>query len=683
MLAIHESREDYINPHNIRFIQNHATHSGSTLYGGLLDRCAISSSAEVQKLQKYKERDRTGLTYLKDISINDFANDSIFSDPMKVCICTDDDTLICPPGYDNFIEIRKGEEFFLLVVAVDQAEHPIDAMIQTSPKHTSSGLGEGQLTRPASKFCTNLSFTITSPHDSEELSLYAVDGPCKDADLSTLIIIVQFLPCECPNGFQPSGANETSCTCHCDEYISSYVMCDAQSESLVRQGQTNVWIAYDNTTGYLVYPNCPYDYCKPLNLLTYINLNYPSGADAQCAFNRSDVLCGSCQLGLSLSIGSSRCISCPSYWPVLLVVIVIAAIIAGIILVAVLLILNMTVAVGTLNGLIFYANVLAANRTILLPFSEQNYITVFISWLNLELGLDTCFIEGMDAYTKTWLQLAFPTYVICLVVMIIIICSFSSKFSNLIGKKDPVATLATLILLSYAKFLEIIFKALAYANLQYQDGSHTVIWLPDATITYFIDKHIILFVAVIAIIVFVGLPYTTLVFTWQWLLHLPDWKVFKWMRNPKLQTFIEKYNTPYTARNRYWTGLLLLVRIVLYLVGALNVSNDPEIALTSITFTVGCLLVLKGLCGRLYRKWPVDALETFFYFNLLFLSVFTQYSLDEAEKNKGVPAYISVTVTLLALLLTIIYHIYFHSSLLKKLQHTTLHAKLTRVFEQE
>ncbi len=325
-------------------------------------------------------------------------------------------------------------------------------------------------------------------------------------------------------------------------------------------------------------------------------------------------------------------------------------------------------------------------RSIILPFSEQNYVTVFILWLNLELGLDTCFIEGMDTYIKTWLQLAFPAYVICLVVIVIIICSFSSKFSNLIGKKDPVATLATLILLSYANLLEVIFKALAYANLQYQDGSHTVVWLPDATpLTYFCDKHVILFVVVIAIIALVGLPYTTVVFTWQLLLHLPDWKIFKLTRNPKLQTFIEKYHTTYTPRNRlaYWTGLLLLVRIILYLVGVLNVSNDPQIALTSITFAVGCLLVLKGFCGRLYRKWPVDALETFFYFNLLFLSVFTQYSLDKTEKNKEVPAYISVTVTIFVLLLIILYHIYFHSSFLTKLQHTSLHMKLTRIFEQE
>ena len=115
------------------------------------------------------------------------------------------------------------------------------------------------------------------------------------------------------------------------------------------------------------------------------------------------------------------------------------------------LVLNMTVAVGTLNGLIFYANVVYVNKSILLPFQETNFITVFISWLNLDLGIDTCYFPKMDSYVKTWLQLAFPAYVIFLVVLIIIISSYSTKFSNFIGQKDPVATLATLILLSYAK----------------------------------------------------------------------------------------------------------------------------------------------------------------------------------------------------------------------------------------
>ena len=44
-----------------------------------------------------------------------------------------------------------------------------------------------------------------------------------------------------------------------------------------------------------------------------------------------------------------------------------------------------------------------------------NLVTVFVSLLNLELGVDTCYFPGMDAYVKTWLQLAFPAYVILLV----------------------------------------------------------------------------------------------------------------------------------------------------------------------------------------------------------------------------------------------------------------------------
>ena len=221
----------------------------------------------------------------------------------------------------------------------------------------------------------------------------------------------------------------------------------------------NIFLRHCNDTninGYLlIYPNCPFDYC----LLTSppVDLSQPNGADAQCVFNRSSLLCGSCQRGLSLSFGSSRCLPCPIYWPMLLIAITIAAILAGLALVALLLVLNMTVTVGTSNGLIFYANVVYANKSILLPFKETNFNTVFISWLNLELGFDTCYFQGMDTYTKTWLQLAFPVYVILLVVLVIIISSYSTKFSNLIGKKDPVATLATLILLSYTKLLEACF----------------------------------------------------------------------------------------------------------------------------------------------------------------------------------------------------------------------------------
>ena len=659
VFALHSHEFRYLKIQSMHFSQNHANISGSTLYGGLLDRCAVSPLAEVHK--KYPRGFKgDGIVYFKNVStptIYDYfnyhtmelvidTNFSVSSDPVRVCLnCLNaDQNNGCTHQY--YTEIERGQTFTLSVVAVDQVGQPVNATIQTSLHFTESGLAEGQLARKIPAECTNLTFNVVSPHVSENLSIYASDGPCKDSEFSRATIQIHFLPCSCPIGLQISGMKNTNCTCDCHSDISQYVdQCDSHTGLLFKKPQSRAWISYINDTDltdYLVYPNCPFDYCLPTNPSVYMYLNQPNGADAQCAFNRSSLLCGSCQPGFSLSLGSSRCLPYPSYWPTLLIAITVTAILAGIALVALLLLLNITVALGTLNGLIFYANIVHANNSILLPFQTRNFITVFISWLNLELGIDTCYFPGIDTCIKTWLQLAFPAYVILLVILVIIISSYSTKFSNLIGKKDPVATLATLILLSYAKLLEICFKSLSVGILEYPDGSSGMLWLPDATINYLSGKHIPLFIATFLLLL-VGLVYTALLFSWHWLLYLPRWNIFKWSRNPKIQTFIETYHKPYIPKYRYWTGLLLIVRVILYLVhvAATNVSNDSTIALTAISFTICCIFTLRLFFGsRLYRKWPVDVLEIIFYFNTLFIVLFTWYSLNSQSMNQKAAAYI-------------------------------------------
>lgn len=575
----------------------------------------------------------------------------------------------CNYQQQESIKIKKGQAFSVSLVAVDQINHPVDATVQSILRFNGSGLAEGQLTRSIPGQCTELMFSIVSPQDHEVLSLYASNGPCNNAELSTLNLEIDFLTCNCPIGFQSSKKNAAiNCTCECHESISRYMTCNPLTESLMRQSQPIVWISYINgtnaSTGYLVFPNCPYDYCNPFSVP--IDLTQVSGTDRQCAFNRSGLLCGSCQTGLSLSLGSSRCLLCPTYWPVPFVFITAAALLAGIILVVTLLALNMTVAIGTLNGLIFYVNVVAVNRSILLPFEEQNFITVFISWLNLELGIDTCFFPGMDAYSKTWIQLSFvAAYVVFLIAFImIIISSYSSKFTNFISKRNPVATLSTLVFLSYAKLLEIVFTALSFSIIQYPDGSNKHIWLPDATVTYLQGKHIVLFITAL-ILLQLGLLYTLLLFSWQWLLCLPNWRIFSWTRKQKLHTFIETYHAPYVSKHRYWTGMLLLIRAILYLITAVNVSNDPQVTLVSVIFTLGFILLLKAFIGRLYRKWPLDVLETFFYFNLLALSLFAWYFINGKDQYKSV-AHISITITFLLLLAIILYHLHTYTVLSSK-----------------
>ena len=677
MFAIYEreQQDNDLNTQCIYFSQNSATISGSTLYGGLLDRCTVSQLAEAHKLSN------VGIAYFMYVSIPTYythkailinTNISVSSDPVQVCLCINNDR---DCTHRSYIEVKKGENFTLSLVAVDQIGQPVNATIQTSLNFTESGIAEGQLARKIHAECTDLEFNVVSPHNFENLTLYALDGPCKDADLSRVITEIHFLPCSCLLGLQVSGTNTTNCTCECHRDISQHVEhCDGHTGSLVKRPQSRAWISYindTNLTGYFVYTNCPFDYC----LLTSppVDLNQPNGADAQCAFNRSSRLCGSCQPGLSLSLGSSHCLPCPNYWPALLIAITMAAILAGLALVTLLLVLNMTVAVGTLNGLIFYANVVYANKSILLPFQDTNFITVFISWLNLELGIDTCYFPVMDTYIKTWLQLAFPAYVILLVVLVIVISSYSFKFSNLIGKKDPVATLATLILLSYAKLLETCFKSLSVGILKYPDEHPSqMLWLPDATVKFLSEKHIPLFIVAVSILL-VGLVYTTLLFSWQWLLYIPRWRIFRWSRNLKIQTFIETYHTPYTPKYRYWTGLLLIVRITLYLVSAVNVSNNPTIALIAIIFAVCCIVILRNfIASRMYRKWPVDVLETYCYLNILLFAMFTWYTLDNSDSNQEAAAYTSVIITFIVLLLIILYHVYIYTTVFSMIKKTKL-----------
>ena len=674
------STRSNLKPLSLHFLENNASISGSTLYGGLLDRCAVSQFAEVRiKYVEDYETGGNGIRYLEHVSTITESDVAISSRPVKVCLCIDDEHNCT---HQRHIEVKKGESFNVSLASIDQINRPVSGLIHASFTFARSAVASGQATREIPAKCTNLTFNVFSPNSSEQLTLYALDGPCRNVTLSNILLDVKFLPCSCLIGLQIVGNNrETNCTCECHEKIGQYVEeCDSHTGAFLRKSQSKAWIAFTNETNssYLVYPNCPFDYCN-FSLNISINLNQLNGADAQCAFHRSSLLCGSCQPGLSLSLGSSRCLQCPSYWPALLVSISIVAILAGIALVALLLVLNMTVAVGTLNGIIFYANVVYSNKSILFPFQETNFVTLFVSWLNLELGIDTCYFPGMDTFGKTWLQLAFPAYLILLVALVIIISSYSSTFSNLIGKKNPVATLATLILLSYAKLLEVCFKSLSSGNLNYPDDSVIMVWLPDATVEYHSGKHIVLFLTALLILL-VGLVYTALLFSWQWLLHLPRWRIFRWSRDQKLQTFIETYHTPYTPRYRYWTGLLLLARAILYLVAAVNVSNDPTIALTAIFIIVCCILALKAFTGsNVYRKWPVDVLETFFYLNILIFTTFTWYCLDEC-RNKKAAAYTSVIITFTLLLLIILNHVYTYTSIFLKIKNVKFGRMIDRQF---
>ena len=458
----------------MEFKGNTADYSGPDMFGGLLDRCTISPFDIVYG--KNKSHPIDGFTHIKLIStINN--QKTIASHAVKIYFCRE-----TKPKYGLTsinIKVKKGEQFTVPLIAVDHVNHTVNAIIHSRLSIKVGGLGEDQSMQEVNNTCTNLTFNVFSPYPFAKLILYA-QGPCKDSEQSQAQINMFFLPCTCPVGFEPNERERTKCKCVCDSRILQIITeCHEENKTLVREGTfwiTNISadnIFNNNSYGYdyLIHQYCPLNYCHPPSVKVYINFNNNYGSDAQCNFNRSGTLCGKCQPGLSLSMGSSHCIKCPNNWPFILFAILVACLLGGMALAALILVLNLTVAVGTLNGVIFYANIIHANFNSFFPFSAPNIITVILAGLNLELGIDACFFEGMDRYWKTLLQLVFPVYVILLVVLVIIVSERSTRFARLIGRKNPIATLATLILLSYTKLISTITTSLSFCILDYPGGS--------------------------------------------------------------------------------------------------------------------------------------------------------------------------------------------------------------------
>ena len=664
VLSLHMEPSLHLNTKNIFFSQNFASGSGNNIFGGLLDRCLPSTFAEIRQLED--NNSYNGLSYVERTT--NVTLDSIASSPVRVCFCVNGlpDCNYTPQTKT----VKKGEIFNVEIVAIDQIGRPLRTNVTTSFRSNGSGLSLGQTSQFVHESCINLSLSIRSPQTMEKLYLHPY-GPCNSNQYSTAVIPIKFGPCTCPIGFDSINTKD-NCKCSCASVLSSRITdCNDVNQSFIKTDTS--WISYTNETepnGYIVYSNCPFTYCLPPSSSPRIDLNIVDGADVQCNHNRRGTLCGACKESYSLSLGSTRCLECPPYWPAFLVIIILFVILIGVAFVVAILFLNLTVAVGTINAIVFYVNIIDLQRSVFFPLQDTTYQAIIIAWLNLDFRIDLCFYKGMDAYIKTWLRLVFPSYIILLVILVIVLCKYSSRFANFIGKRDPVATLATLILLSYTRLLDLLVEGLGFIILHLPDGSVRVLWFLDANVNYFLSKHAPLFIVTL-IILLICVVFTLLLLLWQWIVKCSHkLQALSFIHSPKFASFIETYHIPFNAYARYWTGLLLLVRVILYLITIFNFNRNPHVQLTATIITIGALLMIKGLYLKpLYRKWLLDAMETIVYSNIIALAAFTAYTL-ESNGNHAAVTIVSTSITVVMLIAVIVYHVYVYTCigrLLRKL----------------
>ena len=244
--------------------------------------------------------------------------------------------------------------------------------------------------------------------------------------------------------------------------------------------------------------------------------------------------------------------------------------VSGVLLVLFIQLLDLTVAVGTISGLLFYANILKSYESLFFVPGQINILSVFISWLNLDLGIVTCFFDGLDGYVKTWLQFAFPLYLWLLAGLIILL----SRFTTWVSAGNSVPVLATIFLLSYNKLLRTIISIVLFTPLKLPDNSTLNTWSNDANVPFAGSKLIVLVVAGLLVFALAWLPYTLVLLFYQCLLRVNHKRGCRWVF--KLKPFFDANFGPLKDKHLYWVGVLLLARAVLLLIFVTVASSDSS-----------------------------------------------------------------------------------------------------------
>ena len=133
-------------------------------------------------------------------------------------------------------------------------------------------------------------------------------------------------------------------------------------------------------------------------------------------------------------------------------------------------------------------------------------LSLFISWLNLDFGIETCFFNGLTPVIKVWLQIVFPIYIGVIIIIVILVSHFSEKVAKLMGN-NAVPFLSTLLLLSYMKIIRWLVQALSNSEITSDDSSYSV-WHVDGNINYSTGQYFPLFITALVVAVVLVLPYT-------------------------------------------------------------------------------------------------------------------------------------------------------------------------------
>ena len=636
---------------SITFVNNTAGEAGNSIYANPVYNCAYLPEASIVQDQIiFSEAEVYNSIFTFD-SLKKNGRNELSSEPNRLCFCnqTEFNINFClgePYGMKTNISTLPGKKFSVMVIPVDLASSTVSSLLFSELDDTKFKLGPAQGTqRIPGDNCTAVDFNIYGKENATvNLNMFT--------KLGGQAVILEVTIKSCPPGFTLDVQDELQ-QCVCDAYIKTNIgtTCNMTTFTIIRPG--NSWlgkIIHVNASDVVYVPTCPVDHCR--TNVTEIDLTV---VDQLCEPGRSGVLCGKCNEQLSIAFGSNQCRKCSHYW----LFTIFLYIVVGVLLVLLLFVFDLTVAVGTINGLIFYANVISVNANIFYQDGRSGFLFIFFSLLNLELGFPLCFYDGMTEAAKVGFQFIFPAYLLILCAGIILLARLSSTIQKLTAC-NGVHVLGTLLYVCYAKILRTVIDILSFATLNSEVEGHTV-WLFDGNIGYFTRAHIPLVIAAVIALLFFLIPYT-----------VPMVLIKKIQQHSiRFKPLADAYSAPYKDNYRHWFGLRLLLLAAMCGTYAIAGTNFPSLALM-----IQLLLIAWFSLWQAYRKpfrnTYLQLLDLFYMVNFISLAIGTLYFLSIQSSNAGarlrggVIFFLSLAlIVFLGILIFHVFHILYRIPVLK------------------
>ena len=629
---------------NVTFISNKARIAGNSIYSPIYScstRLSPNISIELDPHTVY------GAIFNFEDEVDNGLLE-ISSRPLQVCLCGDDPTntnrsaISCTGDNIQLINTYPGKTFHLSVVPVDESFQRVYSIIYNDLKSLGNvsdfdwHLGYSEdIVQLHGYNCTTVRYTVFSnkPESNGQLAIYPSES------ITGLFIPVSLD--ECPPGFELVDDNDY---CDCVKLLQDKgIQCNISDGTVTRPGTS--WIGIINTgsshmdshnvnIGYS--SHCPTRYCDETKSIVNV-----SNRSSLCLHGHTGVLCGQCKPGLSVTVGSPECHECSNWW---LLTIPLYALL-GIAIVTLLLTLKITVIYGTINGLIFYANLININSYILLGYKGVEWSLIFVTFLNLELSFPVCLYSGLNEINKSLLSIVFPAYIWTLALIFVYVSRWSHKFSQLTSQ-SAVPVLATLVYITYYKLLRFSVDGFAYGTIQvYFPADHSrTVWYYDGSIHYLRDgRHLVLFFMVLIVICVFVIPYGVI---------LTGIRLFSRFRIVnKFRPLIDAYCAPYKDRYRFWFGARLWVLFVIYVLFAI-LRNTPLVLFLcqSIILT---FFTLAQVAIMPFRSRIINWLDLFFMVNALILTIVALYSYS---RQIYIASVISVSLAFVGFCCIIGYH---------------------------